>query len=88
MKITKIGHCCLVLEEESIKILTDPGSFTIEGQEQITDLDVVLITHEHQDHLQGFLRERCHRLQRDGQRDNFGSCRGRDWLLYVQPGYG
>ncbi len=51
MKITKIGHCALVLEHNGIKILTDPGSFTVEGQEKVTGLDAVLITHEHQDHL-------------------------------------
>ena len=28
MKITKLGHCCLVIEEKGLKILTDPGSYT------------------------------------------------------------
>ncbi len=50
MKITKLGHCCLVLEIDGKKIMTDPGSFTIEVQEQVTGLDIILITHEHQDH--------------------------------------
>ena len=30
--------------------MTDPGSFTIEAQEQVTELDAIIITHEHQDH--------------------------------------
>ena len=51
MKITKLGHCCLLLEENGVKIMTDPGSFTIEVQEQVTELDAILITHEHQDHF-------------------------------------
>ncbi len=51
MKITKIGHCCLVLEHEGIKIMTDPGNFTIKEQEKVTDLSGIIITHEHQDHF-------------------------------------
>ena len=51
MKITKLGHCCLVLEEGGVKLMTDPGSFTIEAQEKITGLDAIVITHEHQDHF-------------------------------------
>ena len=50
MKITKLGHCCLVLELPGIKILTDPGSFS-DAQNTLTGIDAVLITHEHQDHL-------------------------------------
>ncbi len=50
MKITKIGHCCLVIEEAGAKIMTDPGGFST-GQESVTGLDAVIITHEHADHL-------------------------------------
>lgn len=50
MKITKLGHCCLIIEVEGLKILTDPGSFT-DAQNEIKNIDVVLITHEHGDHL-------------------------------------
>ena len=50
MKITKLGHCALVLEIDGVRILTDPVSFTVEAQEQQKNIDVVLITHEHQDH--------------------------------------
>ena len=31
--------------------MTDPGSYTIEAQEQVTGLDAIVITHEHQDHF-------------------------------------
>lgn len=51
MKITKIGHCCLVLEMPGAKIMTDPGSFTIEGQEKVTGIDLIVVTHEHGDHF-------------------------------------
>ena len=103
MKITKIGHCCLLIGVEGKRILTDPGSFTSTSQnaswvypeyecdikeassegdspartnarfhprnapclqagdsgvdvftidELITDnIDIVLITHEHADHV-------------------------------------
>lgn len=51
MKITKLGHCCLVLEVEGLKIMTDPGMFTIKEQTAQEGIDIVLITHEHGDHL-------------------------------------
>ena len=51
MKIKKIGHCCLIIETNGKKIMTDPGSFTTEGQEKENDVDLILITHEHLDHL-------------------------------------
>lgn len=50
MKITKLGHCCLLIEHDGVKLLTDPGNFT-DAQNSLTGLDAVLITHEHQDHL-------------------------------------
>lgn len=50
MKITKLGHCCLLIEEAGKKLLTDPGSYS-ELQNEIKGIDFVLITHEHQDHL-------------------------------------
>jgi L-ascorbate metabolism protein UlaG (beta-lactamase superfamily) len=51
MNITKLGHCCLILESDGVKILTDPGSFTIEETKAITGINIILITHEHQDHF-------------------------------------
>lgn len=50
MKIKKIGHCCLVIETKGIRILTDPGSFTTE-QDQEKNINIILITHEHADHF-------------------------------------
>lgn len=50
MKIKKIGHCCLLIQTNSLTILTDPGAFSTE-QNSITGIDIILITHEHADHL-------------------------------------
>lgn len=50
MKVTKFGHCCLLIEEKRLRILTDPGSYST-AQNDVTNIDVILITHEHQDHI-------------------------------------
>lgn len=50
MKVKKIGHCCLVIEENGKRIMTDPGGFS-SGMEKEEGIDVVLITHEHEDHV-------------------------------------
>jgi L-ascorbate metabolism protein UlaG (beta-lactamase superfamily) len=50
MKITKFGQCCLLVEVAGKRVLTDPGRFTVE-QNAVRDIDLVLITHEHADHL-------------------------------------
>jgi len=51
MKITKFGHCCLLIEEKELRILTDPGNYST-AQNEITGVNIVLITHhEHKDHL-------------------------------------
>lgn len=50
MQITKFGQCCLLIEVEGKKILTDPGRFSV-TQNEVTDIDLILITHEHADHL-------------------------------------
>jgi L-ascorbate metabolism protein UlaG (beta-lactamase superfamily) len=49
MNITKFGHCCLMIETKGRRILVDPGRFSTD-QNQLLDIDIVLITHEHGDH--------------------------------------
>ncbi len=50
MHITKLGHCCLLIETNDKHILTDPGFLSTE-QNNLLNLDIILITHEHKDHL-------------------------------------
>ncbi len=40
----------MLIEENGLRILTDPGAYST-AQNEIKNIDVVLITHEHQDHL-------------------------------------
>jgi L-ascorbate metabolism protein UlaG (beta-lactamase superfamily) len=49
MKITKLGHCCLLVETQGVTILTDPGVYTIDQVQDVV-VDIILITHEHADH--------------------------------------
>jgi L-ascorbate metabolism protein UlaG (beta-lactamase superfamily) len=51
MIITKLGHCCLILEDNGVKILTDPGTFTTDQVKTVMGINVILITHEHADHF-------------------------------------
>ena len=50
MKITKFGHSCLLVEHGGARILIDPGSYST-AQNDAKNIDAILITHEHQDHL-------------------------------------
>jgi L-ascorbate metabolism protein UlaG (beta-lactamase superfamily) len=50
MKITKFGHCCMLVEEKGVRILIDPGSFTT-AQNELKNINLILITHEHMDHI-------------------------------------
>lgn len=50
MKILKIGHSCLIVEDAGSKILIDPGTVTT-AQNEVKNLDAILITHVHADHF-------------------------------------
>jgi L-ascorbate metabolism protein UlaG (beta-lactamase superfamily) len=50
MKITKYEHACLVVEENGQSLVIDPGFYTTNLQVPENVMGVV-ITHEHQDHL-------------------------------------
>lgn len=49
MKLTHLGHACLLVEYDDARILIDPGSFSdVAG---VSVVDAVVITHQHADHL-------------------------------------
>jgi L-ascorbate metabolism protein UlaG (beta-lactamase superfamily) len=50
MRVTHLGHACLLVETADTRILVDPGSFST-GFEDLRDLDAVVVTHQHADHL-------------------------------------
>lgn len=49
MKITKLGHSCILIEEKEARILIDPGVWS-SGAVELANIDAVFITHEHLDH--------------------------------------
>lgn len=56
MHIKKLSHCCLVIEVKTRegnmrKIILDPGSYSIEEHRKVKNADIILISHEHQDHF-------------------------------------
>ena len=50
MRLTHLGHACLLVETGGQRILIDPGAFS-PGIEDVTGLDVILVTHQHGDHV-------------------------------------
>lgn len=55
MRISKFIHSCLLVEDGDTRILIDPGKFSfLDGSvnaDQFRDLDAILITHQHPDHV-------------------------------------
>jgi len=50
MRLTKLGHSCLLVEDGGARLLLDPGSLST-GFEELEGLTAVLFTHQHADHL-------------------------------------
>lgn len=50
MRITHLGHSCLLVETGGQRILIDPGSYSM-GIMDVTGIDVILVTHQHPDHV-------------------------------------
>lgn len=50
MRVTHLGHACLLVETGDRRILIDPGNFST-GFEELRDLSAILVTHNHPDHF-------------------------------------
>jgi L-ascorbate metabolism protein UlaG (beta-lactamase superfamily) len=50
MRITHLGHACLLVETRGQRLLIDPGVFSSRIAD-VTGLDAILVTHQHPDHL-------------------------------------
>jgi len=49
MRVTHLGHACLLVEAADRRILIDPGTFSSFDDQR--DLDTILVTHNHPDHF-------------------------------------
>ena len=50
MRLTHLGHACLLVETVGQRILIDPGAYS-PGIVDLTGLSVILVTHQHPDHV-------------------------------------
>ena len=50
MRMTKLGHACVRLEEDGTALVIDPGTWS-DADSALAGASAVLITHEHPDHL-------------------------------------
>ena len=50
-RVTRFGHAALLVESEATRILIDPGAFSRPEVFELRDLDAIVVTHQHADHL-------------------------------------
>lgn len=50
MRLTHLGHACLLVETGGQRIFIDPGSFSPDIVD-VTGLDAIFVTHQHADHV-------------------------------------
>jgi L-ascorbate metabolism protein UlaG (beta-lactamase superfamily) len=50
MRITHLGHAAVLVETDDARLLIDPGNFS-DAWHSLTNLDAVLVTHQHPDHI-------------------------------------
>jgi len=50
MQLTHLGHSTVLVETSGLRVLIDPGNLS-EAWHDLVDLDAVLVTHQHPDHI-------------------------------------
>lgn len=60
MHITRFGHSALLVELEDQRIVIDPGVFSRAETFELTEVDALIVTHQHADHMD---TERLSRLE-------------------------
>ncbi|MDQ3901431.1 MAG: MBL fold metallo-hydrolase, partial [Actinomycetota bacterium] len=50
MQIVHLGQSCVLVETGTARLLLDPGIYST-GFDELTELDAILVTHQHPDHL-------------------------------------
>lgn len=51
MDVTRFGHAAVLVEAAGTRILIDPGTLSTAATFDLTDLDAIVVTHQHPDHL-------------------------------------
>lgn len=51
MDVTRFGHAAVLVEAAGTRVLLDPGTFSIPAAFELTELDAIVVTHQHPDHL-------------------------------------
>jgi L-ascorbate metabolism protein UlaG (beta-lactamase superfamily) len=71
MKLTKLVHSCLLIEDDDRRVLCDPGNYSwdsgLVADEHCSNLDAVVVTHEHSDHLDEQFARKINKLSPDAE---------------------